>query len=727
MKALLSVIRSLRLFFLIPISLLVLWFLFFTTTIGLKLGFIASAFLFPVHLSASYIQGNLSQGVELENFTYETKNHAITAKYLSLTLNPSRLLTRQWKIDHLKANQVSITIKNFEPGPINRLPANFNLKNMTIKDLKITIKNNSPIFIPSLSFSGRYKNDSLNNLDLEVQYNHHALQAKGYAQLKNNGPINISAKIFNLAKKSELEAEALWHGTFNQYEVLLKGKITLNQLPISLNILGNGNLSHLSFQKIQFNTPQGVFSGNINYVWDSNIRWDGEFSTNEIHLKDLEIQPYGSSRITINTSGKVTKETWSAKLELSKARLLIPKLGFAFDNFSLLFNRHLNGTAQFSGKTDSDKGRIQLTGQSDSPRYPNHYSIKIAGKNFKLFNTSEYQVVATPNLTLHWQPNQITLNGEVLIPSADIKIKNSGESVDLPSDVVVITKKEELVEQTPFNITSDIHLTLGNDVKFQFKGMKGKLEGHLNIFDNPHQFTTALGTLAIADGTYIAYGKKLKISEGLLKFNRSPVDNPILDIKASRKVKVQNAMPLITNPFAAFAGTPPISHSDRVKVGFNIAGNLSDPTIKLFSEPAGLSQADIISYLIFDKPLSKNSQSDADILMDAVSGLSLAGGESEQVTQQIQRSFGLDELSIQSTAHFNPETQQTLNQTSLLLGKALSPRLYVNYSINLVQSNIIDTGNVLSVRYQIDKHFSVQVENDQDGNGIDLLYQVEVD
>ena len=55
---------------------------------------------------------------------------------------------------------------------------------------------------------------------------------------------------------------------------------------------------------------------------------------------------------------------------------------------------------------------------------------------------------------------------------------------------------------------------------------------------------------------------------------------------------------------------------------------------------------------------------------------------------------------------------------ALGVGKSLTKRLYVHYSIDLFQDNI----NVLTLTYLLNQFFSIQVTANNIGNGIDLLY-----
>ena len=59
------------------------------------------------------------------------------------------------------------------------------------------------------------------------------------------------------------------------------------------------------------------------------------------------------------------------------------------------------------------------------------------------------------------------------------------------------------------------------------------------------------------------------------------------------------------------------------------------------------------------------------------------------------------------------------NETSLVLGRYLSPRLYVSYGISLTQQL-----NTLKLRYTLGDHWTVKTEVGQ-ARGADLVYSID--
>jgi translocation and assembly module TamB len=65
------------------------------------------------------------------------------------------------------------------------------------------------------------------------------------------------------------------------------------------------------------------------------------------------------------------------------------------------------------------------------------------------------------------------------------------------------------------------------------------------------------------------------------------------------------------------------------------------------------------------------------------------------------------------------ETDPILNETSLVIGRYLSPRLYVSYG-----TSITETLNTFKLRYTLGDHWTVKTEIGT-ASGADLVYSIE--
>ncbi|MBL7003881.1 MAG: translocation/assembly module TamB domain-containing protein [Gammaproteobacteria bacterium] len=93
----------------------------------------------------------------------------------------------------------------------------------------------------------------------------------------------------------------------------------------------------------------------------------------------------------------------------------------------------------------------------------------------------------------------------------------------------------------------------------------------------------------------------------------------------------------------------------------------------------------------------------------AALALGLSGGD--RIARTIGDRFGLDEMRV--------ESNDSGDQASLVIGRYLSPRLYVSYGVGLIESV-----NTLSVRYKISEKWQLKAESGE-YQGADILYTFE--
>ena len=160
-----------------------------------------------------------------------------------------------------------------------------------------------------------------------------------------------------------------------------------------------------------------------------------------------------------------------------------------------------------------------------------------------------------------------------------------------------------------------------------------------------------------------------------------PVNNPGVDIRA-------------------------VKEYPDVKAGVNVRGTLLQPRLSFFSEPS-LPQSQIVSLILaggsLESAQNRNNQ------RNQAGNEALAQG-SAILAQQLGSRVGIEDVSLESNL---------ANETSLVLGKYLSPRLYVSYGISFTEQL-----NTLKLRYSLSDRWTVKTEVGQ-ARGADLVYTIE--
>lgn len=393
---------------------------------------------------------------------------------------------------------------------------------------------------------------------------------------------------------------------------------------------------------------------------------------------DLE----GKMVLNLQLAGYTANPQITGNININNGRLYIPRLGLNIENILLSSQNRPDNSIHYTLSAQSGEGKFKITGYNQfdiEAGFPGE--MRIQGSDIEVSNIPEARVNASPDLKIKIRNKSIDIDGKIHIPYAKLQPKDISSAESISSDVVIIG--EDTQENTPWVVTSSIRLSLGDRVSFYGFGFEGRFGGEVLLQDQPGHPTIATGTLTIPEGRYRAYGQRLDVEYGKLIYTGSPVNNPGLDIRAVRKI-------------------------NEVTAGLTIRGHLARPRIELFSSPA-MGQSDILAYLILGGPIENASGEEGATMARAALALGLTGGD--QLARRIGDRFGFDEMRV--------ETNDSGDQASLVVGRYLSPKLYVSYGVGLVEAL-----NSVRLRYQISSKWQLKVESGE-SHGADFLYTIE--
>ncbi len=395
----------------------------------------------------------------------------------------------------------------------------------------------------------------------------------------------------------------------------------------------------------------------------------------------------GELHADLTLGGSVAQPTLAGEALLSNASVQVPQLGTEVKNIRLAARGRGAQRIELQGSMESGSGTIDLNGEWRlDPAAGLPLQLSVRGQHFLLIDLPDTRVFVSPDLQLALQGHDVAVSGTLLIPEADIRVKELPPSaVQVSEDMVIVDAPQ--TEQAPpsrWNIRSDVTLKLGDKVHFQGFNLSARVTGQLRVVERPGQPAEAQGQLNIVGGVYKAYGQEINITEGRLLF-AGPLQNPQVDVKAERTV-------------------------GDVTAGLRVSGTLRKPQVSVYSNPT-MDQGEALAYLLLGRPLNQATGSQGQLLQKAVTSLGLSGGE--LLAKKIGGALGVEDVEVQ--------TGETTTDASLVVGKYLSPKLYVSYGLGLFSPN-----NVLRLRYKINHKLSVQAESGSQA-GADLLYTFEYD
>jgi len=419
---------------------------------------------------------------------------------------------------------------------------------------------------------------------------------------------------------------------------------------------------------------------------------------NDLYLLPLLVpqveKPQGTVDAFLTIGGTLTQPLLNGKLQIKQVAIDLPQQGLAIKDFNLAIVADGQKNVQIDASLRSGEGWLKLAGMVQLLSATDWKTqLQLDGERLEVINIPVAWALASPKINITVTPGQVDVTGNLLIPEAVITpLKAPSGAIVVSPDVTIVnsqTSPEEQQFPEKWAISSQVRVTLGEKVTVKGAGFGGRLGGSLVASNKPRQVTTGNGELRILEGFYKAYGQNLQIRQGKIIFAGNPIENPALDILAFRQVK----QPL----------------DDAITAGVAIQGNAQSPQLSLYSQPS-MDQSNILSYLLLGKPVAQIAGNESQILLNALSSMPFGQGEGGTI-EQIRQDLGLDTMEISS--------EGGVEAAALVVGKYLSPQLYISYGIGL-----FDNSNVVRLRYELTKRLTLETETGTQ-SGVDLRYTIE--
>jgi len=314
-----------------------------------------------------------------------------------------------------------------------------------------------------------------------------------------------------------------------------------------------------------------------------------------------------------------------------------------------------------------------------------HSNVRVFAHELMVDVPPMVKIKVVPDMTIDVTPELATITGDIALPWGRIVVEDLPPSaVGVSSDQVILNKdlQPEGESTIPFEVVTNINISIGDDFKLSAFGLEGELVGKLNVAQKD-QGPFVTGEVNIVNGTYQSFGQDLLIEEGKILMN-GPPDQPYVAINAIRN---------------------PDNTQDDVTAGIRVTGPATEPVIEIYSEPA-MPQANALSYILRGQDIDGESSGS---MTTTLIGLSLA--KSGKVVGKIGEAFGVQDLQL-DTAGSGEDSQVTVSGYIL-------PGLQVKYGVGIFNSL-----GEFTVRYRLMQDLYVEAVSGLD-SAVDLLYQFE--
>lgn len=376
------------------------------------------------------------------------------------------------------------------------------------------------------------------------------------------------------------------------------------------------------------------------------------------------------------------------------------------------------------------EGEILLSGQAtllpdsqrdpgtpgQAPGVPLRGAFDLEARQFLAPLEPGQRLVVSGHTRLTSDGRKLEITGRMQADEGLIELSSMGPP-SLPDDIQIAGSQEgdgqaDADDSSPdpgigAQVMADVEVDLGRKIQIVGGGLDTHLEGLVRLRGSLPAAPRIEGTVRVRDGIFEAYGQRLDITAGSIRFN-GPFDNPALDVTAMR---------------------PHLP----VEVGVRITGTALSPRIALFSNPE-IPDTEKLSWLVLGVPLA-DASSGAQSLALQQAAASLFSSEDGARGASLNQRLGVDMLGFgyAGGTRQNEVIGERLGGTGLpgsgdgedsqalrevvTVGKRLASGIYVSY-----EQGLQGAWNLLRIQYDITRRLSLRLQTGSE-SAVDLLLQ----
>jgi translocation and assembly module TamB len=236
------------------------------------------------------------------------------------------------------------------------------------------------------------------------------------------------------------------------------------------------------------------------------------------------------------------------------------------------------------------------------------------------------------------------------------------------------------------NASVDVQVRIPNNLWIRHRNGNVELTGNLRVVKASGGDPTVTGLIETVRGWVGFQGRRFNLTRGKIEFYGSEKINPILDIVAESRV-------------------------NNYMITALVKGTAEKPALTLTSDPQ-LDQADILSVLLFSKPISSLGQGEQATLQENAIAIT-SGFAAAQVGQAVSKALGLQELGVDLS-------DLDFSGGQVRFGQYVGHNTYVSVSQEISGKY----GREVSAEYQITPEWRFSVSSRTEGpDGVDLIWQ----
>jgi translocation and assembly module TamB len=272
----------------------------------------------------------------------------------------------------------------------------------------------------------------------------------------------------------------------------------------------------------------------------------------------------------INIAGTVVTPELSGDVTVEEGSLSYLPTGLKIEDMQLHSELQENGEIELVGSFRAGEGRAQIRTRADhATTAATGLELTLQGENLTVIDVPDVKAVANTDVQINFDGKTLNLDGTIEFPFARITPTNLGAAPVYESEDVVIVAGElpdEIVAdeyEANIQIIGSVAVTLGNDIVVDLGVADTRVAGTTVLTWSGAPIPTANGRYDVG-GEILAFGQRLEIVDGSVRFEDVSADDPYLRIRAEREI---------------------FGNTQVRRAGVLVAGRASRPTVEAYTVP----------------------------------------------------------------------------------------------------------------------------------------------
>lgn len=312
--------------------------------------------------------------------------------------------------------------------------------------------------------------------------------------------------------------------------------------------------------------------------------------------------------------------------------------------------------------------------------------LHLQSDDIQLIDSPFASLRSTANIQLKLHDNELHIGGNTHLHHSRIDLQRIPlqERTKTSRDEVIIDLEGQpvLVDQDGPAVFLNLAVSFGEEVQILLRDVEAWLGGGLALRQSPGEDMRGTGQVSLDRGhIQLDPRNRIQIDRSTFTFT-GLLGNPTLDVLLSRRV-------------------------EHIQTYLNVTGTATSPQFVFYSTPS-LSQGNIINLMIFGRAVDVDREPNYESqLLSALYKLGLSGNT--PVLSQITTSLGIHDV------YFDIQDEQSSN---LILGRALTDRLYIRYAMGLSDRQT----NAVQMFYQLSRRWVLETLSGDDQQSVDIIW-----